>query len=207
MNKKLMMILVIMAIILLIGGTGYLMFNKNKENTGNNKSDIKSDNNNAPSDKKVLIVYYSRTNNTKTFAEYIKDKTGGDLFQIETVKAYPTDYNETTDVAKEELNDNARPEIKTRVSVSDYDTIFIGCPIWWGTCPMAVFTYVEGEDFTNKTIIPFTTSGGSGLGSVESDLKKYTKAKNYLPGLTISGSRINESRESVNNWIDTLNLN
>jgi flavodoxin len=86
----------------------------------------------------------------------IQKKTGGDLFHIETVTAYPKDYTETTEVAKDELRSKARPKLTGRVeNMGAYDFIFPGYPNWWGTSPMAVFTFLESYDLSGKTIVPF----------------------------------------------------
>ena len=201
MNKKILIGIITLAIALL--GCYFIFIKDDKENNNNQQNNNQGG---ISQDSRVLIVYYSRTNNTETFANYIKEKTNGDLQKIETVEPYPSEYSDMTDVAQKEKNEDARPAIKEAVSVEDYDVIFVGCPIWWGTCPMAMFTYLERENFEGKTIIPFTTSGGSGLGTVEEDLKELTNAKSYLKGLTISGTRIETSKDTVMKWLDSLSI-
>lgn len=202
MKKEIMLIGIIVAVIVLVVGC-FIYFRDKSELViieDNNSSENSSINN----DSKVLIVYYSRTGNTEELAKIISDKVNGDLFKIETVKEYPSEYQEMTDVAQEEKNNNTRPVIKETRSVREYDTVFIGCPIWWGTCPMAMFTYIESQDFTGKTIIPFTTSGGSGLGTVEDDIKESSNAKNYLKGFTVSGSNVDNYSDSVTDWLESI---
>lgn len=202
MKKEIMLIGIIVAVIVLVVRC-FIYFRDKSELViieDNNSSENSSINN----DSKVLIVYYSRTGNTEELAKIISDKVNGDLFKIETVKEYPSEYQEMTDVAQEEKNNNTRPVIKETRSVREYDTVFIGCPIWWGTCPMAMFTYIESQDFTGKTIIPFTTSGGSGLGTVEDDIKESSNAKNYLKGFTVSGSNVDNSSDSVTDWLESI---
>ena len=130
----------------------------------------------------ILIVYYSRKGenywggsvknlskgNTEIVAEFIRDAVGGDLFEIDTVKPYSTDYTTCTQEAQAELRANARPELKEYLDDLDsYDTIFVGYPNWWGTMPMAMFTFLEHYDLTGKQIIPFCTNEGSGMGTAK----------------------------------------
>ena len=94
------------------------------------------------SDGNVLVAYFSWSGNTKEMAEYIAQQTGGDVFEIEPLNAYPEDYNETTDIAKVERDENQRPEIANLpASIDEYDTILIGYPIWWHTAPMIIGTF------------------------------------------------------------------
>ncbi len=168
---------------------------------------------------KILIAYFSRTGrnygrsgieilsvgNTAVVAEDIRDLTGGELFEIRTVDSYPEDYSETTRIARKELNDGARPKLLG--SLPDPDgctTVFLGYPNWWGTMPMAVFTFLESLDFTEKTIIPFCTHEGSGMGSSEHDLKEACPNANVEKGLALRGSRVNQSRSEVKRWLKNL---
>lgn len=164
---------------------------------------------------KSLIVYYSRKGenyfggsiknlakgNTEIVAEMIEKAIGGDLFEVDTVKPYSTDYNTCTEEAKQELHENARPEIKKYVdSLDGYDTIFVGYPSWWGTMPMAMFTFLEHYDLSGKRIIPFCTNEGSGMGSSERDLKKICKGAVVERGLSIRGCEAAESGDKVMAW-------
>ncbi len=168
---------------------------------------------------KPLIVYYSRKGenywngsikklsrgNTEIVAEMIADITGGDLFQVETVKAYPDDYYECIDEAKKELREGARPKLKNHMdSLEDYDTIFVGYPNWWGTMPMAMFTFLEHYDLAGKRILPFCTNEGSGMGGSERDLKKICKGANVERGLSIHGAEAADSRGKVESWIGKM---
>lgn len=168
------------------------------------------------SNKKYLIAYYSRkgnnyvggsiinlpVGNTEVIAKKIQALVEGDLFHIDTVKAYPVDYIETTNVAKAELRNNARPEIKGFVdNMDDYDTIYLGYPNWWGTFPMAVFSFLESYDFSGKTIIPFCTHEGSGLGHSDNDIKKSCPDATVLAGIAIRGVNVNDTDAIVRDWI------
>lgn len=164
---------------------------------------------------KVLIVYYSRKGenywngsihnlkkgNTEIAAEYIQNAVGGDLFEIDTVKTYSTDYTKCTEEAMAEKKATARPELKEiPKSIDEYDTIFIGFPSWWGTMPMAMFTFLENFDFSGKTLIPFCSNEGSGLGSSVNDLKNACKTANVKAGLSIHGSETENLESTIANW-------
>ena len=106
-------------------------------------------------DRKILVAYFSWSGNTQHVAEHIARQTGGTLFRIEPVKPYPTEYTPCTEVAKAEKEQNARPAIKNRVADWDsYDTVFIGCPVWWWTAPMIINTFAESYNFKGKTVRP-----------------------------------------------------
>ena len=165
---------------------------------------------------KSLIAFYSRKGNnymggkivnlpignTEVIAKKIQAMTGSDLFEIETVKTYPTDYTETTAVAMDEKKKNARPELTETVDNMDlYDVIYLGYPNWWGTFPMAVFTFLESYDFSGKTIIPFCTHEGSGLGNSERDIKNLCPNANVKPGLAIRGGSVKNSDNEITDWI------
>ncbi|MGE5633124.1 MAG: flavodoxin [Caulobacteraceae bacterium] len=168
-------------------------------------------------DKKCLIAYFSRKGNnyvsgrivdlpignTETAAKMIQELTGSDMFHIEAVKSYPKDYTETTEVAKDELHSNARAELTNHVDNMDsYDVIFLGYPNWWGTMPMPVFAFLEEYDFSGKTIVPFCTHEGSGLGHSEKDIAKLCPKATVLNGLAIHGSRVNAAKKDMVNWLN-----
>ena len=163
----------------------------------------------------ILIAFFSRADenygvgyiekgNTHVIAEMIAEETGGTLFHIERDTPYPDTYDACTDEAKAEQNSNARPALKEDIDVSDYDVIFLGYPIWWGDMPMPVYTFLEGHDFTGKTVIPFCTHGGSGLSGTVSSIKNITEAT-VLEGLAIPGTTAqNEQEEAKAKVIDWL---
>ena len=165
---------------------------------------------------KGLIAFYSRkgnnyldgnivnlsVGNTEVAAQMIQTLAGGDTFKIETVKAYPSDYTRATEVAKEELNRNARPELSFNVdNLDDYGVVFLGYPNWWGTAPMAVFTFLESHDFAGKTIIPFCTHEGSGMGHSESDIKAACPGAKVLKGLAIKGGNVQSAERAIEAWL------
>lgn len=164
---------------------------------------------------KILIAYYSRKGpnyvngnivdlprgNTELAAEFIQKAVGGDLFEIDTVKTYPVDYIECTIVAKEELRSKVRPELKRLPENMDvYDTVFLGYPCWWGTMPMGVYTFLESFNFSGKTIVPFCTNEGSGMGGSELQIRKTAKEAILLKGLSIRGADTAASEAKIAKW-------
>lgn len=168
----------------------------------------------------ILIAYFSRADenyrvgviekgNTEIIAEMIAEQTGGDLFHIETVTPYPESYDECTEVAQQELRDNARPELSGTVDqFEEYDVIFLGYPNWWGDMPMAVYTFLESYDFTGKIIVPFVTHEGSGLASTERSIADICFGAEVLEGLAVRGSVAqnsqDEAREAVIGWLQEV---
>lgn len=163
----------------------------------------------------VLTVYYSRKGenyfggsirsiakgNTERVAEYIQKAVGGDLFELETVREYAKDYHECTEEAMAEKKSNARPALKKLPeSIDQYDTIFLDYPNWWGTAPMAVFTFLDAFDFTGKTIVPFCTNEGSGMGTSEKDIRKECPGANVASGLSIRESDAERSETKTAAW-------
>ena len=158
-------------------------------------------------DNNILVVYFSHTGNTETIASMVSDYTGGSLFEVKTVEVYPDDYDVLVDIAREEQDNNARPELSTHVeNMDDYDVIFLGYPNWWGTIPMPMFTFLEEYNFAGKTIIPFCTHEGSALGRSENDIEQLCPDATLLQGLAIRGSSVDGAESDVQSWIDDLNL-
>lgn len=136
-------------------------------------------------EKKVLVVYFSRTGTTKTVAKKIKKMTGGTMFRIQTKKKYPSNYDKMLDTAQKEQDEKARPALKKKVkSIKKYDFVIIGYPLWWGDAPMAVYSFLESHNLSGKTIIPFCTSGGTGIGGSVKNIKKVCKVAKVKKGLT-----------------------
>lgn len=165
---------------------------------------------------KKLIAFYSRADenyvngtikalkigNTKVAAEIIHKLTGADMFEIEQVKAYSKDYNECIAEAQSDQKRDARPELKGYPeNIDDYDLIYLGFPNYWGTMPMAVFTFLEHFDFSGKTIKPFCTHEGSGMGSSEKDIQRLCFNANIEKGLAIHGGSVERSKTDIEKWI------
>ena len=164
----------------------------------------------------TLVAYFSHTGqnysngkiadldkgNTKVAAEIIADLTGGELFEIKARKDYPFIYNECTDVAKQELRAGSRPELAEQIDVSGYDTVILGFPNWWGTMPMPVCTFLESQSFAGKTILPFCTHEGSGMGNSERDIKKLCPGAKLCTGLPIHGSSVSGAQPAIEKWLE-----
>lgn len=157
---------------------------------------------------RILIAYFSRTGNTREIANRIHENVGGNLFEIVTVDPYPKDYNATVDKAKQEQVNNCRPPLVTEVeNIDTYDVVFVGYPNWWGTMPMAVFTFLEAYDFSGKTIIPFCTHGGSRLGRSVEDITATCPKSIILDGLAIrEADAKNAQPDVVSAWLRKLEM-
>ena len=156
---------------------------------------------------KMLIIYFTRTGNTELFANYIKEKININSFKINPVTPYTEDYNEMLTVARNEQNNNARPEIKEPLTdISKYEVILIGTPIWYSHIPNIVITQLEKLNFQGKTIYPFNTHGGSGVGSTVNDIKQYASGANVKEGFPLSGDYVknnkNNAMNDINQWIE-----
>lgn len=154
----------------------------------------------------VLIAYFSWSGNTARMAFYIQEQTGGDLFEIQPVTPYPEDYNECGDVALEERDSNAKPEIQNLPdSLEGYDTLFIGYPNWNADLPMPLYTFLEEYDLSGKTIIPFTTHGGSGFsGTIDTIQELQPNAQVVQDGLSISRNNVPDAAGEVADWVAGL---
>lgn len=132
----------------------------------------------------------------------IQELTGADLFKAEMITPYSTDYNECIEEARQDLKRNARPELVAYPDDLDgYDIIYLGYPNYWGTMPMALLTLLEKYDFAGKTIKPFCTHEGSGMGSSEKDVKRLCKGAKVEKGLAITGARVNEAKTMIEQWL------
>ena len=165
---------------------------------------------------KVLIVFFShagenygvgnvKVGNTKLVADEIKKLTGGDEFEIVAEKSYDMPYDPLTKLAKEEQEKGEKPAFKGEVkNIDDYQTVFIGGPVWWGTYPQVMFTFFDKYDLNGKTIIPFTTHEGSGLGNVVDDLKRIYPKANFKGAFSIYGHETRKDLTKVDKWLKGL---
>jgi flavodoxin len=218
--KKRIIAFVTVLVVIVAAIAGYSIY-RNRSNSNAGPAVVKKSGKAVKRGKngKVLVVYFSRTQgvyggglkvgNTARVAQFIKDRTGGDSYEIVPAKPYPNSYDETTRVAQREQDRNARPAIKNALpSVKKYDTVFIGAPIWWGEYPMIVRTFIDNEKLNGKTVIPFTTSEGSGLGNTAETLRKaYPKAK-VRGGFSAEGNDVKNNpkavQKRVNAWLKRL---
>lgn len=164
----------------------------------------------AAADGNVLVVYYSASGNTETAANYIAQATGGDIFEITPVEPYTSDDLNWTDdnsrVSREHEDESLRDVELTTTEVENwdsYDTVFIGYPIWWGIAAWPVDGFVEANDFSGKTVIPFCTSSSSGLGQSGELLAQLAGTGDWQEGQRFRSSA---SQEDVNEWVDSLGL-
>ncbi len=152
--------------------------------------------------KKVLVTYFSHSGNTKVVAEKISAVLNGDLFEIKTVDSYPVKYNLVVDQAKKEFIAQYRPKLQNHIeNINNYDVIIIGYPMWWYTCPMAIFSFLEEYDFSGKVILPFCTHEGSELSSSVEDIKRVIPDAIVYEGLAIRGSKVSDSDKMIYSWI------
>ena len=157
----------------------------------------------------TLVVYFSRTGNTEKIAEYLINITNADSYVIEAAVPYTDEdieYNNASCRANQEQNDKSvRPEIVDPISsIDSYDTIFLGFPIWWGQEPRIIDTFLESYDFSEKTVIPFCTSGSSGISTSEKNISELVTIGTQLEGRRFPAGA---SEDEVKEWYDTLNLN
>ena len=171
----------------------------------------------------TLVIYFSRTGeqytvgviekgNTAIVAEMIAEETGADLFEVlPEDDHYPMTYDALTDVARQEQSDNARPAYSGELpDLEGYSTIFIGAPVWWGDWPMIMYTVFENNDFTGKTLIPFSTHEGSGLSGFDKKLRSACPDTEVLEGLAVRGNDAQNDqenvREAVGSWLAELGV-
>ena len=140
--------------------------------------------------------------NTEVVASIIQKLTGSDSFKIEPLQPYSKNYNECTAQAQVDQICNARPELKGYPeSIDEYEIIYLGYPNYWGTMPMAVFTFLEYFEFKGKTIRPFCTHEGSGLGNSVNDIKKLCPGAKVEKGIAIRGGGVDRASEDIKNWL------
>ena len=155
----------------------------------------------------VLSAYFSHSGNTRAIAEMIYKNAGGNIFEIVSVDPYPADYDAVVEQAKKELDTEFRPRLKTKVTDMDsYTTVFVGYPNWWGTMPRPVAAFLSEYDFAQKTIAPFCTHEGSGLGRSVKDIRKLCPAATVLDGLAIRGGSVNHAQDAVAGWLREIGI-
>lgn len=181
------------------------------QSTMNNQDETSMDKNG-----KTLVVFFSHAGenysvgnievgNTKVVADYISEMTGADQFEIVANKDYDMPYMQLIEVAKQEANNNELPPMVGKLeNVDQYDTVFIGGPVWWGTYPQVMFTFFRDYDLNGKTLIPFTTHEGSGLASCVEDVKEAYPNADVKPGFAIYGHEVRSGRNKVEKWLKSL---
>lgn len=154
-------------------------------------------------DRKILVAYFSWGGNTEHVAEYIASLTGGTLFRIEPENPYPVAYKPCTEVAKIEKEADFRPAIKHRVEGwEDYDTVFIGCPVWWWTAPMIINTFAESYDFKGKTVVPFCTYAATYRDETLARIVELTPEAGHLSGF----GAVDRSTDGIAAWLQEIGI-
>jgi flavodoxin len=195
---------------------------KNKipeEETGNNEQEGEENGNTGEyTANDILIVYFSRAGYnypndyltvgyTAVMGGYIKDYTGGTIYEIIPAIPYPEDYEETKTVSQRETANNERPAIKNPLeNLDSYKIVFVGSPIWYSAPPMIMRTFYETYDLSNKIIIPFGTHEGSGIGSCTTLVREYFPDAQILESFGVSGRSVKDSRSEVENWLEKIEI-
>lgn len=161
----------------------------------------------AESVEKILVAYFSHSGNTHEIANQIHENVGGDLFEIVSKDPYSRNYSEVVEQASKELREDYRPRLKTKVEDMDsYDVIFVGYPNWCDTIPRPVATLLSEYDLSGKTIVPFCTHGGSGLGRSTADIRKLCPQSTILNGLAVRGSNVKNAQREVYCWLREIGM-
>lgn len=229
MNKKIIIGMIIGIIVIAGGVISFMIINQNKANTSTKTKEpeeqIEVGGENTKIDasgKKSLVTYFSlpdseeddstvtvdgeNLGNTQYVAMLIEEKTGADLYRIEAKNPYTTNHEKLVEQAQEEQNNNARPEIKSKITNFDeYDIIYVGYPIWWSDMPQILYTFFELYDFEGKTVIPFSTHGGSGLaGTVDTIKSKLSTATVEDNAFSLSRNSMETAPKEVEAWLKEL---
>lgn len=156
---------------------------------------------------KILVAYYSWGGNTREVAQQIQKSTGGNIFEIQPEKAYPTDYDAVVKQAKEEISADYRPTLKGKVSDLDqYDVVFVGTPNWWSTIAPPVATFLSENNMAGKTVVPFVTHGGGRQANCFDAVAKLCPQSTMLDGFVISGRNAKNGQNEVDQWLNKINM-
>lgn len=199
MNKKI--IFIVSVLLVVVVGIGVWLLQDQNENKNGNRGEDSVDI--TPKNENVAIVYFSATGNTEQVAQYIQEATNGTLIEIVPQEEYTDNDlnygNEDSRTSQEQNSNDARPAIANDIDVSFYDVIYLGYPIWWGDVPKIILTFLDEVDLSGKTVIPFCTSGGSGIESSMETLKNYNSSIHW-----IDGKRLSISKSDVVDWVNQL---
>lgn len=199
MNKKI--IFIVSVLLVVVVGIGVWLLQDQNENKNGNRGEDSVDI--TPKKENVAIVYFSATGNTEQVAQYIQEATNGTLIEIVPQEEYTDNDlnygNADSRTSREQNSNDARPAIANDIDVSSYDVIYLGYPIWWGDVPKIILTFLDEVDLSGKTVIPFCTSGGSGIESSMETLKNYNSSIHW-----IDGKRLSITKSDVVDWVNQL---
>jgi flavodoxin len=157
--------------------------------------------------RKILVAYFSRSGNTREIADQIQKNVGGDIFEVQAEKPYPNEYDTVVKQARHELDSGYKPALKKRLeNIRSYDLIFIGYPNWCSTFPAPVKTFLSEYDLSGKTIAPFCTHEGSGLGRSVTDISKLCPQSTVLEGVAVRGRDVKTAQNAVLEWLRRINI-
>jgi flavodoxin len=218
MGKKVLIIILVILVIALIGGGVYYFSTNNEADTTNQVAESNNEDrvvtntseniqntidNTENQGGNILIAYYSYTGNTEEFANAIRDEVGGTLFEIQRAEDYSDLYTE----AENEINNNEKPALKEMPeNVDQYDTIFVGYPIWWDRAPAMINTFLSNINLEGKTVIPFCTSSSDGIEGSMTDIRNSAGDATILDGLRISGGSAENSRSTIQAWLEEIGI-
>ena len=155
----------------------------------------------------VLVAYFSWSGNTRGIANRLHRKVGGDLVEIEPVTPYSEDYNTCLEQAKRDQEQEARPELKTRIAdMARYDVVFLGHPNWWATIPMPIASFLEQYDFSGKTLVPFVSHGGGRLGQSVTDVAKLCPSSKILEALSVRYAGGGSLSGDMDAWLGRIGM-
>lgn len=220
MHKLKSFLYITLAVFLLVGSAGCSAFKSTtSENTTNINTTGKTlivyfsmpettnpNNMTREEDNSVVVIDGKVIGNTEYVANIIQEQINADIIRLEPEQAYPTEHKTLVNLARNEKDENARPALKTQIdNIAQYDTIFIGYPIWWADMPMIMYSFFDKYDFSGKTIIPFSTHGGSGLaGTVEKIQEYIPNAKVIENAYSVSRDDVQEAKPEIIDWLKTL---
>lgn len=154
---------------------------------------------------KTLVAYFSRSGNTRVVAGLIHRARRADLFEIKPARPYPDAYLETVEQAREERDSGHEPALEAKVArMADYDTVFLGFPIWGETAPPVIRSFLSAHDLSNKTLIPFVTHGGYGLGNSQSVLASHAPKARWRDGFVMEADQERRTMDRVTGWLNDI---
>lgn len=162
---------------------------------------------NSVTGSQTLIAVFSWSGNTLQVAERIHELIQGDFFRIEPANPYTDNYNELLDIAQQEQDDDARPVLAASIeNWDDYDTIYLGYPVWWYDAPQIIKTFLETYNTSGKLLIPFCTSGGSSIEQTLPSIEQLASGATIATGLTLDGDSVSSQLDQVDSWLGDLGL-